>query len=141
MICGVKRIEELTYWAITGSTALCWTSMIIAPRAPLTSRVMKGSSPVVLAGLAMVHAGAVATGGARPAALASPVAMRQLSATPKGFAAAWAHMLAFDLLVGRRIWLEGLREGRDTRAALAVTWAAGPLGLLLFPALRSLPPS
>jgi hypothetical protein len=131
--------EQLAYAAITTSTAVCWSCMILAPRSRLTAMVMRSASPSILGGLAIVHARALATGGARPRDLLSAAAMRQSMATPPGFAAAWAHMLAFDLLAGRRIWEEGVREGRDTRLALVVTWAAGPLSLLLFPRLRALP--
>ena len=137
MIWSVGKPEQVTYWAVTGSTALCWSMMIAAPRSRVTARVMGSASPLILGGLALVHAGAIAAGGARPADLVSPEAMRRSTARPAGFAAVWAHMLAFDLLAGRRVWQDGLRDGRDTRAALLVIWGAGPLALLLYPRLRA----
>lgn len=43
----------------------------------------------------------------------------------------WSHVLAWDLLVGRFIWLDGLRRGVFTSHSVLLTNLIGPPGLLL----------
>eukprot|EP00590_Aulacoseira_subarctica_P012559 CAMPEP_0172428292 /NCGR_PEP_ID=MMETSP1064-20121228/45796_1 /TAXON_ID=202472 /ORGANISM="Aulacoseira subarctica , Strain CCAP 1002/5" /LENGTH=104 /DNA_ID=CAMNT_0013172999 /DNA_START=407 /DNA_END=721 /DNA_ORIENTATION=+ len=43
----------------------------------------------------------------------------------------WSHVLTWDLLVGRWIWLDGLRRGIFTSHSVLLTNLIGPPGLLL----------
>ncbi|WP_238450327.1 ABA4-like family protein, partial [Micromonospora sp. 4G55] len=72
--------------------------------------------------------GADPAGGARPA--------RQHD----GAAAAWAHMVGFDLFVGRWAWLDGRDRGVPALVmapVLVLTILLGPLGLAAYLAVRA----
>ncbi len=67
--------------------------------------------------------------------------VRALFASDAGLVAGWLHYLAFDLFVGTWIAREGL-AARMPRLLIApclpLTFLFGPVGLLLFLALRTL---
>jgi len=67
--------------------------------------------------------------------------VRELFAPDAAISAAWFHFLAFDLVFGAWMVMDGLSRGLP-RAGLVVvmivTWFAGPTGLLVYLALRSL---
>jgi hypothetical protein len=123
--------QSLAYWALNGSTAICWVPMILAPRSPRTKSLM-GRSPVLLAILGAVHCLLVVGGTGSPKDLLSYQKVQQRATGPRGFIATWLHMLGFDLFVGRWIWEQGLSESRSVRLPLTLTWMAGPTGLLTF---------
>jgi hypothetical protein len=56
--------------------------------------------------------------------------LANLFAIPFVTATGWVHYLAFDLFVGRWIYLQGQETGVFTRHSLAITLFAGPMGLL-----------
>lgn len=61
--------------------------------------------------------------------------------TPELLLAGWVHFLAFDLVVGAMIVRQGLREGIARLLLLPllpVTFLFGPIGFLLFQAIRAL---
>lgn len=61
--------------------------------------------------------------------------------TPELLLAGWVHYLAFDLVVGALIVRQGLREGIPRLLllpVLPVTFLFGPIGFLLFQAIRAL---
>jgi hypothetical protein len=112
-----------------------WAMMILLPRWRFTTRVMR--SPWVALGPAVLYA--VLT---TPRLLAlAPALLRPelptiaaLLSTPVGAAIAWAHFLAFDLFVGRWVYLDGRERGVSawvTSPVLFLTLLAGPLGFLL----------
>jgi hypothetical protein len=123
--------QVLAYWALNGSTAICWMPMIVAPRSRHTKSLM-GRSPLLLALLGAVHCILVVGGTGSAKDLLSYERVRQSVTTPAGFIATWLHMLGFDLFVGRWIWEQGLSESRSVRLPLTLTWVAGPTGLLTF---------
>lgn len=124
------------YLAVSGSTAPLWLAMILAPRAAVTARALRAATPL-LAALGAVYLGFLASArGAERVDFTEPDSVRRTLTSPAGFLAAWTHLLAFDLFVGRWIWETGLAEGRSTRVALLLTWLAGPAGLLVFLAQR-----
>lgn len=127
---------------INASTAPWWLSMIVAPRARLTSR-LADRAPLVLAGLGLSYTGLLARGFGDGDAIdfTDPDSVRAGLQRPDGFLAGWAHYLAFDLFVGRWIWRTALAEDRGCRIALLLTWLAGPLGLTVFMAQRRLRPA
>lgn len=60
---------------------------------------------------------------------------------PELLLAGWVHYLAFDLLVGAMIVRQGTREGMPRLLLLPVlplTFLFGPIGFLLFQAIRAL---
>ena len=61
-------------------------------------------------------------------------AIAALLSTPHGAAVAWMHFLAFDLMVGRQLFLDARARGVPawiTSPALFFTLMLGPLGMLL----------
>ena len=119
-----------------------WVLMILLPRWRFTTRVMR--SPWVALGPAVLYA--VLT---TPRLLAlAPALLRPelptiaaLLGTPEGATIAWAHFLAFDLFVGRWVYLDAHERGVSawvTSPVLFLTLLAGPLGLLLHLAARRL---
>jgi hypothetical protein len=119
-----------------------WVLMILLPRWRFTGRVMR--SPLVALGPAVLYA-ALTT----PRLLAlAPALLRPelptiagLLGTPEGATIAWAHFLAFDLFVGRWVYLDARERGVSawvTSPTLFLTLLAGPLGFLVHLAARRL---
>jgi hypothetical protein len=118
-----------------------WALMILLPRWSWTPRII-GSPLIVLPGL-LIYAVLVipALGDILPA-VASPTlsGVRTLLGTATGAAAGWAHMIAFDLFVGRWAWLDS-RERRVPAVVMSpvllLTILLGPLGLLVYLLIRA----
>ncbi|HRE28950.1 MAG TPA: ABA4-like family protein, partial [Anaerolineales bacterium] len=69
-------------------------------------------------------------------------AIAALLGTPLGATIAWAHFLAFDLFVGRWVYLDARERGLSAwivSPLLALTLMLGPLGFLLYLLARRLP--
>lgn len=119
-----------------------WALMLLAPRWRWTGRVMR--SPWVAAGPAILYACLMLPRLAEHAPLLLRPEFRQIAGllgSPEGTALAWAHFLAFDLLVGRWVYLDGRRRGLSawlTAPALFLTLLVGPLGFLAYLCLRAL---
>ncbi|MCL4871521.1 MAG: DUF4281 domain-containing protein [Anaerolineae bacterium] len=120
-----------------------WLLMIALPHWSWTQRIMRSFWPV--AGLALLYALMLlvqlfsSAGGLLEPTLTGIAA---LLSTPEGAAIGWVHFLAFDLFVGRWAYLDS-RE-RDLSVwlvspSLLFILMAGPLGLLLYLLVRSLP--
>src|SRR5918998_628013 len=119
-----------------------WLLMICLPRWGLTARVV--SSPLVAvpaatlyAALILPRAVAVVPAVARPELLQ----VAALLGSPDGATIVWAHFLAFDLFVGRWIYLDGRERGIGawvTSPVLFLTLLVGPLGFLLHLGARRL---
>lgn len=131
-----------TLFSIANLTVMpFWLSLILAPRTRWTDRLMR--SPLVVlppialyAALVLPALGVVLPAVARPE-LSGVVA---LLGTPLGTTAAWTHFLAFDLFIGRWIYL----DARDRSLAapllsviLLATLVLGPLGLATYLAARA----
>jgi hypothetical protein len=118
-----------------------WLLMIVAPGWSWTRRIV--SSPLIVlppvlvyAVLVLPHLNVVLP------AVTSPTldGVRELLGTPLGAAAGWAHFLAFDLFVGRWIYLDSRERGRHPllmAPILVLTILLAPLGLLSYLALRT----
>jgi hypothetical protein len=110
-----------------------WALMIFLPRWRRTEALVR--SPLIVLGPALLYAAlvlpalaAVLPVVARPAL--APVAA--LLGSPLGTTVAWAHFLAFDLFVGRWIFLDAKERGLPALLVsplLALTLLLGPLGL------------
>jgi hypothetical protein len=111
-----------------------WALMILLPHWSWTRRIIASPwivLPPVLIYLALV---AASFGEVLPA-VAQPTlgGIRELLGTADGAAAAWAHMIAFDLFVGRWAYLDGRERKMPALVAapvLLLTILLGPLGLL-----------
>ncbi len=117
-----------------------WALMILAPHWRWTRRIIGSAwiaAPAALLYLVLVlpRIGSILAGVSQPE-LASVAA---LFGEPYGTTVAWAHFLAFDLLVGRWAYLDG-RE-REISAWLMApviffTFMLGPVGFLAYLLLR-----
>jgi hypothetical protein len=115
--------------------------MILLPGWSWTRRII--ASPLIVLPVVVIYALLVipAFGEVLPA-VASPTlgGVRELLGTADGAAAAWAHMLAFDLFVGRWSWLDSRTRGIPAlimSPVLVLTILLGPLGLLVYLLVRA----
>jgi hypothetical protein len=119
-----------------------WALMILLPGWRWTRRII-GSPLIVLAPLA---AYLIAVAPILPEFAAEMVnpdldGVRDLLATADGTAAVWAHLVAFDLFVGRWMYLDSRERGVNPLAmapVLVMTILLAPFGLLAYLALRNL---
>ena len=118
-----------------------WALMILLPGWSWTRRII--ASPLIVLPVVVIYALLVipAFGEVLPA-VASPTlgGVRELLGTADGAAAAWAHMLAFDLFVGRWSWLDSRARGVPAlimSPVLLLTILLGPLGLLVYLLVRA----
>jgi len=118
-----------------------WALMILLPGWSWTRRII--ASPLIVLPVVVIYALLVipAFGEVLPA-VASPTlgGVRELLGTADGAAAAWAHMLAFDLFVGRWSWLDSRTRGIPAlimSPVLLLTILLGPLGLLAYLLVRA----
>jgi hypothetical protein len=117
-----------------------WLLMIFLPHWRWTQRILRSLWPV--AALAVVYALLFAAQiGADAASLLNPTlaSIAALLGAPAGAALAWVHFLAFDLFVGRWVYLDS-REHRLpawlVSPVLFFVLMSGPLGLLFYLAVR-----
>ena len=117
-----------------------WALMIFLPHWRWTQRIMRTLWPVVV--LAVVYAVLLLTqiGGVAGSLLNPTLAgIAGLLGTPAGAAVGWVHFLAFDLFVGRWAYLDSRERGISAwlvSPTLFFVFMAGPLGLLLYLAVR-----
>jgi hypothetical protein len=117
-----------------------WALMILLPRWSWTERIVR--SPLIVVPVLVIYALLVIP--SLPDLLpvvTSPTlgGVRVLLGTAGGAAAAWAHMIAFDLFAGRWSWLDSRERGiRHLVMApiLLLTILFGPLGLGAYLAVR-----
>ncbi|MFE0590636.1 ABA4-like family protein [Micromonospora echinospora] len=117
-----------------------WALMILLPGWSWTRRIVGSPLVVVppLVGylvLAVVEFDRLWPVVSRP----SLTGLSEFLGTPAGAATLWAHVIAFDLFVGRWIYLDGRERGIHplvTGPVLALTILLSPVGLLTHLALR-----
>jgi hypothetical protein len=112
-----------------------WTLMVLVPNTKLTRTVIDSLLPIAaLAGLYLFLFITSFSNVEGLEAFSDPnlslVDLAALFANPFVTATGWVHYLAFDLFVGRWIYLQGQESGVFTRHSLALTLFAGPMGLL-----------
>jgi hypothetical protein len=112
-----------------------WLLMIVVPRLTITRRVI--TSPFIAVGPAFIYLALVLPdiGNILPA-VAQPQldAIAALLGTPRGATIGWQHFLAFDLLVGRLVYLDAMERGITQwilAPVLLLTLLLGPIGYLL----------
>jgi hypothetical protein len=119
-----------------------WTLMIVLPRWRWTARIV--ASPYVTAAPAILYAVLVLPrlGEIWPAVSSPSLSgVATLLASPAGATIAWVHFLAFDLFVGRWIYLDSRERGLSSwlvAPVLFFTLMLGPAGFLLYLLARSL---
>lgn len=118
-----------------------WALMILLPHWSRTARIIK--SPLIVLPVLVIYAMLVipAFGDVLPAVLSPTLdGVRDLLGTADGAAAAWAHMIAFDLFAGRWAWLDSRERGVPAlimAPVLVLTILLGPLGLAAYLGVRT----
>lgn len=113
-----------------------WALMIFLPRWRVTKKLI--GSPFVCAAPAALYAALVIPRLAEIWPAVSNPELSSISAllgSPVGATIAWLHFLAFDLFVGRWIYLDGRDRGISfwvMAPALFLTLMLGPCGFLLY---------
>ncbi|AUX28400.1 MULTISPECIES: ABA4-like family protein [Sorangium] len=118
-----------------------WALMIFLPRSRWTRRIME--SPLVIVAPALLYTALVlpAIGEVLPIVnRPSLAAVASLLGSPAGATIGWVHFLAFDLFVGRWVYL----DSRDREISpwlmapvLYLTLMLGPMGFALYLAVRA----
>ncbi|WP_346533957.1 ABA4-like family protein [Micromonospora sp. DPT] len=117
-----------------------WALMLLLPRWSGTARII--SSPLIVLPVLVSYALLVlpALDGVLPVVTAPTLeGVRGLLGSADGAAAAWAHLVGFDLFVGRWAWLDGRERGVPALVmapVLVLTILLGPLGLAAYLAVR-----
>jgi hypothetical protein len=131
-----------TLFSLTfGVAAPFWALMILAPGWVWTRRIIE--SPLIVMPVVLIYAVLIvpSLGDVLPGVIRPELGgVRELLGTATGAAAAWAHMIAFDLFVGRWSWMDSRRRGISALAmapVLLLTILLGPLGLLTYLAVRA----
>lgn len=131
-----------TIFSISNALVLpFWAMMLLLPRWRWTERIV--SSPLVAAAPAALYLALVLPrlGELLPVLLRPELeTVARLLGTPEAATIAWAHFLAFDLFVGRWIYLEAAARGVSawvTSPILFATLMLGPVGFLLWLAVRA----
>lgn len=111
-----------------------WALMIVLPRWAWTRRIV--CSPLIVLPPVLIYAVlVVAAWDEVLPAVVSPTleGVQALLGSATGAAAGWAHMIAFDLFVGRWAWLDSWERGVPAwvmSPLLVLVVLLGPLGLL-----------
>jgi hypothetical protein len=119
-----------------------WLLMILLPFWSWTKRIV--SSPWIAAPAAVLYASLVLPQiGGLLAELANPqlASIAALLGSPAGATIGWVHFLAFDLFVGRWVYLDSRERGLTAwlvSPILLVVLMFGPLGLLFYLVVRAL---
>ncbi|MBC8160694.1 MAG: DUF4281 domain-containing protein [Roseiflexaceae bacterium] len=134
-------LEEI--FACSGLLVLpFWILMAFLPHWRWTKRII--GSPLISLPAALLYAGLVLPQlGAIWSAVSSPElgAIATLLGSPAGATIAWVHFLAFDLFVGRWVYLDSRARGVSAllmAPVLLLVLMLGPIGFALYLGLRAL---
>lgn len=133
---------------VTANSVVCipWALMILAPNWSVTKKMFKSDWSMIVPGLvfAFFFVAAAFIEISNPSqlvdkvrflfleAIADPEKMKEILSSGPGYAAQdWIHLIAWDLIGGRWIYLDGLNKKVPTWHSLIITFGGGPLGLLL----------
>jgi hypothetical protein len=126
-----------TFFQFTNTLALAaWIALVLFPGKKLVSGVL---CAVVVPGLlalayAAVIAWKLASNGLPPGDVMTLTGLRDVFSDDWVFAAAWAHYLVFDMVVGAWIARDSMKLGIPwllRTVALVLTFMAGPVGFLV----------
>ncbi len=134
-------MEDLVFRLANFAVLPFWAAMILAPRWSGTQwLVAQWWMIVVLCVYYMISVvvATLAAGELVVAALSNPTlgSVGALLERPEVTAAAWSHYLAFDLFVGRWMFLREPRRGYWLSPILLATLMLGPSGLFFYLLLR-----
>jgi len=126
-----------TFFSVTNTVALlAWIALVLFPARRAVSHVLCGIVvPALLAcGYAAVIGWKLTANGLPPGDLSTIAGLKEAFADDWVFAAAWAHYLVFDMVVGAWIARDAVRLGIPwplRSICLVLTFLFGPAGFLL----------
>jgi hypothetical protein len=134
----------LIFRAANLAALVAWIVLIALPRWPaLLSAILYlavgGLCALYAVLLVSVLTGFIPTGGSAGADFTTIAGIRAIFATDAGVVIGWTHYLAFDLFVG--LWIARDADAKHfsrwlQAPVLAATFIAGPLGLIVWLAVR-----
>ncbi|MFI9384941.1 ABA4-like family protein [Kutzneria sp. NPDC052558] len=133
----IQSLFQLTFLL----TVPCWGLMIFAPTWSVTHRVV--SSPWIMVPPLVVYLfQALPVFGDLWAAVSRPdlAVLQTFLATPAGAAAIWAQVIAWDLFIGRWMYLDSRERGLHPllmAPLLVFTILLSPIGVLIYLGLRT----
>lgn len=136
-------MAETLFSVVFLTAAPFWALMILLPRWSWTKRIV--SSPLIAAPAAAIYVALLVTqlGTVLPAVSSPDIdAVMALLSTPEGAALGWAHFIAFDVFVGRWMYLDSRERGVHgllMAPILVLTILLAPAGLLVYLGIRYLP--
>lgn len=142
---------DMIFNAANVLSLVCWATLLLAPRGEISrALVFYGGIgllclvyTVLLGGFVsgLIDPGPLVGAGAGPgqADLTTIAGIRSFFATDGGVTVGWVHYLAFDLFTG--MWIARDADAKQfsrlwQAPVLVLTWLAGPVGLLLWLAVR-----
>ncbi|MEU2038112.1 ABA4-like family protein [Nocardia niwae] len=131
-----ELLFDVTFWF----AAPFWALMILAPKWRRTAALV--ASPFICLPPLIIYAALIVPEfGTFAAALIDPelTGLRAVLAGSSGAAAAWAHFVAFDLFLGRWVFLDSRTRGVSPlliSPLLVLTILFAPLGVLLYLLIR-----
>ena len=131
--------KELLFQLSNTLSLLTWLVLLIAPYRKWTGRIVIGGAVTLLCAL---YACLVLDfqGGFDPGSFGSLAGVMELFTSPRAVLAGWVHYLAFDLMVGWFIVSNAAKHGLNRYLlipCLLLTFIFGPMGLLLYLAVRA----
>lgn len=121
-----------------------WLMMIFVPGWSVTTALMR--SPLVALPAALLYTALILPGLLDVFPLLAQPELGPIAAllgTPTGATIGWVHFLAFDLFVGRWVYLDARERGLSAwlvSPVLALVLMVGPLGLATYLGLRAVRP-
>ncbi|KAL8476619.1 hypothetical protein ACS0TY_029062 [Phlomoides rotata] len=114
-----------------------YTSMIVAPQAEFTKKIVGSSAPYIGLGLLYVYLLYLSwTPDTIRLMFASKYWLPELPGIAKMFsnemtlASAWIHLLAVDLFAARQVYFDGLQDNVETRHSVSLCLLFCPIGIL-----------
>ena len=109
-----------------------WAIMILLPNWGITRKVMNSFIPFAMLAALYIYLFGSSLTAENTAALSNPklADIAKFLGEETAAATGWIHFLVLDLFVGRWIYLEGQRTGVWTVHSVALSFFAGPMGLL-----------
>lgn len=133
---------DLLFNLINASVVPFWLMMMLLPQWRWTQRII--GSPLIALPPALIYAFLVLPQLPELLVIFSAptvASIAELLGTPAGTTVGWAHFLAFDLLIGRWIYLDSRERSIHPLLVffpLVFVFMFGPVGFLLYLALRGL---
>ncbi|KAL8044807.1 hypothetical protein ABFX02_08G070400 [Erythranthe guttata] len=134
---GTSQIASSAFTLGTIAVLPFYTSMVVAPRAEFTKKLVASSIPYIVLGVLYGYLLYLSwTPETIRLMFASKYWLPELPGIAKMFSAemtlasAWIHLLAVDLFAARQVYLEGIKDNIETRHSVSLCLLFCPIGIL-----------